>query len=92
MMMSGTYMARCPVCSGECREVVFSETFEVEGYTVTVKGVPGEECTLCGKRAISKSTAEALKVLVDSAVAEAGSPARIKRIYIGFDDGSINLR
>jgi len=77
-------MGVCLICGGDCEESVFQETFEEAGFTITVRGIPGETCLRCGKRCISKSTAESLKMMVDEAIKAARRGHIMKRISLHF--------
>ncbi|MDI7268788.1 MAG: type II toxin-antitoxin system MqsA family antitoxin [Myxococcota bacterium] len=62
---------RCVICKhGETRAGEVTVTFERDGATVVVKGVPGTICGNCGEEYLDEAVAEALVREADRAAAE----------------------
>ena len=83
--VEGFSMSRCPLCSGETEESLFSETVESGGLGIIVKNIPGERCMSCGKNCISRSTAEQLTSMIDAEIKKVKDGKPISRFLVFFE-------
>jgi YgiT-type zinc finger domain-containing protein len=59
---------RCAACrTGEPKAVAATETYEVPGTVVVVRGVPAEVCQQCGETYTDEATTRQLEKIVEKA-------------------------
>ena len=65
LLQEKVIMYTCPVChSNESRRELIDEVFRVDGHYFPVSGIPAVVCIRCGEHAISRETAEQVRLTV----------------------------
>lgn len=59
---------RCALCrTGETKPGKTTETYEIEGTVVVVRGVPADVCQQCGEAYTNEATTRQIERIVDQA-------------------------
>ena len=59
---------KCALCrTGETRRGTTTETYEIDGAVVVVRGIPAEVCQQCGETYTDDDTTRQLERIVDKA-------------------------